>query len=145
MQIFIKSTRWEGGKTILLAVASTDTIATVKGKIQHQEGIPAGLQRLIFGGRQLEDGLSLLDYNILDETVLNMVVATPPDGAAAEPPYRDVNPAAPSTNATLCVENLSRSPSPPPHRPTHTTQTSIIPSPPRSYPPPPLRAHLRIA
>ncbi|KAJ1617108.1 hypothetical protein T492DRAFT_565041, partial [Pavlovales sp. CCMP2436] len=62
------------GKTLTIEVEPTESIESIKQKIADQEGVEESTQRLIFGGKQLENGKTLQDYDISEDATVHLVL-----------------------------------------------------------------------
>ena len=63
------------GKEIELDIEPNDKVERIKQKVEEKEGIPPPQQRLIFGGKQMNDEKSASDYKIEGGSVLHLVLA----------------------------------------------------------------------
>ena len=71
MQIQIKNCQ---GKSIAYTVNATDTVKSIKEKVFAVEGIPIVEQRLVFGGKQLDDENTLDHYNIQKDSTIYLIL-----------------------------------------------------------------------
>ena len=69
-QVFVKTME---GRNITFDVDLTDKIESLRAKIQDKEGIPPDEQRLVFAGKQLENGNTLEDYSIKRHSIIHLL------------------------------------------------------------------------
>ena len=76
IQISVRNT---SGESITFAIEADSSVNTVKSRIKDVWQIHPNAQRLIFLGRELRDGMDLLEYNIVDGSTLQLSrrIATP--------------------------------------------------------------------
>lgn len=72
MQIKVKTLT---GKEIEIDIEPDDTVRRIKDRVEEKQGIPPEQQRLIFGGKQMNDEKTAADYSIAGGSVLHLVLA----------------------------------------------------------------------
>ena len=71
IQVFVKSLT---GRIIVANVTIMDSVRTLRAMIEREEGISSDEQRLVYAGKQLEDGRILLDYNIQRDSTIDLLL-----------------------------------------------------------------------
>ena len=71
VQVFVKTLT---GKTVTLDVGASDTVELVKATVEGKLGVPAVVQRLLFEGKQLEDGRAVSSYGVRQHSTLHLVL-----------------------------------------------------------------------
>ncbi|EIE84327.1 hypothetical protein G6F46_008413 [Rhizopus delemar] len=142
LQITVKTLQQ---KQFKLDVDSSDTILSVKEKIQESQGHAVAQQKLIFSGKILVDDKKVEDYNITEKDFLVVMVAkakatpasssaaassasTPKESATQEKPAetapKPAETAAAATTPSNIASPASEPPASTPAAPTETTTTA---------------------
>ncbi|MFF9089873.1 ubiquitin-like protein [Streptomyces sp. NPDC014991] len=70
MQLHVKTMT----ATVTLEVGSGEAIENIKSRLQDEAGVPPAQQRLLYGGKRLEDGHFLDDYDVPSGGTIEMVL-----------------------------------------------------------------------
>ena len=62
-------------RVISLTFKEDDTVTNVKEKVEVREGLTVSEQRLMFAGKQLQDGMTMSSYNIHAEATLHLLLS----------------------------------------------------------------------
>ena len=68
-------------KSIPLDVKTSDTVGALKRQIQHRVDIVPRFQRLVFAGKELENGRTLCEYSVHKEVSIRLLLNPPPNTA----------------------------------------------------------------
>ncbi|KNC78791.1 NEDD8, partial [Sphaeroforma arctica JP610] len=63
------------GKEIEIDIEASDPVERIKERVEEKEGIPPIQQRLIYGGKQMNDDKLVSDFKITGGSVLHLVLA----------------------------------------------------------------------
>jgi len=70
-QIFVKTLQ---GRSLVLTVKADDTVETIKEMIKEKEGMPLEQQRLIYGGKELRESMTVADYSMMEGSSVHLVM-----------------------------------------------------------------------
>lgn len=62
------------GSIINIDIKETDTVLRIKEKFDEKYGIPPDQQRLIYGGKVLNNVKTVKDYKLTEGSILNLIV-----------------------------------------------------------------------
>ncbi|KAJ3056548.1 hypothetical protein HK097_006181 [Rhizophlyctis rosea] len=94
----------KGGQSFTLPVSRLEPIDDLKLRVAAKSGVPASHQRLVFGGKALLEGKTLLDFGIGDGATVHLLKKAGAEkaevSAAAPVPAEKVKEAKPAAGAT---------------------------------------------